>query len=51
MFMPPAGEAISTGPGHRAIDDDAQIQFASDLAAFFDQHLPNRLALPGRFES
>ena len=34
---------ISTGPGHRAIDDDAQVQLAGDVAAFFDEHLPHGL--------
>ena len=44
MFMPPSGETISTGPSARAIDDDAQVQLAGDVAACFDQHLADRLA-------
>ena len=30
--------------GGRAVHDDAQVQLASDVAAFFDQHLANGLA-------
>ena len=46
MFMPPSLETISTGPAAAAIDHDAQVQLAGDVAALFDQHLAHHL--PGR---
>ena len=48
MFMPPSLETISTGSGRGPIDDDAQVQLAGDVAAFFDQHLAHDLPVgPG----
>ena len=41
MSMPPAALAMMTGLPGRAIEDDAEIQLALHLEAFFDQHAPD----------
>ena len=46
MFMPAFARDHQHRPGRGAIDDDAQVQFAGNLAALFDEHLAD--GLPGR---
>ena len=41
---PPFARHHEHGAGRGAIDNDAQVEFARDFAAFLNQHLANRLA-------